>query len=231
MSLIERLTALFAPDDCLGCRREDSLLCQACRQLLPGLPGYCFACHEPIQRGVICDPCLAVFPCGSLNAVAGYEGLSKQVVASLKFYGRQSAAAVIAQCMAERQTIPQSAILTHMPATTGHIRQRGYDQAELVAKQLGRLTGCRRITLLARSGQKHQLGSSREQRLQQLTQTLRVKRPSRLVGEHIILIDDVLTTGSSVRAAATILLSAGADRVDALTFAQSYKGGFAKYQN
>ena len=161
-------------------------------------------------------------PCTTITASTGYHGLAKQLVTSLKFLGKQSAARIMAEHMATRLLPAPTVILTHMPATTSHIRQRGYDQAELITYHLARLTGCRRLTLLARSGQQHQLGSKREQRLSQLTRALRVKHASRISGKHIIVIDDVLTTGSSVRAAATVLVAAGAARVDVLTFAQAY---------
>lgn len=152
---------------------------------------------------------------------ADYQGLAKQLVASLKFAGNQAAARVMARSMVEAFAPPTDCLITHMPATTPHIRARGYDQAALLARHVARISGRERDTLLARLGSDHQLGANREQRLKQLTNALRVRRPDKLVGRHILLVDDVLTTGASVRAATAALLEAGAVSVSVLVFAQA----------
>lgn len=220
MSFIERLTSLFAPDECLSCRREGSLLCSQCSSSLAPLANSCFSCFNQ-AAGIVCDDCLPQTGCTAMAAVTSYIGIGKQLVASLKFVGNQSAARVMAECMRELYLLPEKTIITHMPATTAHIRERGYDQAAMLAKNLARLTGKRHATLLARSGKKHQLGADRHQRLAQLRNALRVRQPALVQNRHILLIDDVLTTGASIRAATTVLLDAGAAQVDALVFAQA----------
>ncbi len=221
MSLLESLTNLFAPDDCLSCGREGSLLCNGCETNLPALIGRCYGCKRPIQ-GVACTTCLQSSHLDSLRAVTSYRGIAKLLVACLKFRGNQSAARVMAAQMIAIYRLPRAdAVLVHMPATTAHVRERGYDQAQLLTRHLARSSGLARYDALRRIGNHHQLGASRAQRLQQLSLALSVAHPSRVAGKQVILIDDVLTTGSSLTAAARVLRQAGATRIDGLVFAQA----------
>lgn len=220
MNFLERLTSLFAPDICLLCRREGTLLCNACVSSVAPLAGICFGCHADTP-GMACEDCLRKSGCDSIQAVGSYRGLARQLVASLKFMGNQSAARVMAELMYATYAPTAKMLITHVPATAAHIRERGYDQAALLGKHLARLTGTHHATLLARSGKKHQLGADRHERLLQIQHALRVRRPELIRGQHVLLVDDVLTTGASVRAAAAVLLAAGAAGVDVMVFAQT----------
>lgn len=220
MSLLERLTSLFAPDECLSCRREGSLLCADCSSSLAAPTGICFNCYAAVH-GVVCPSCLQESGCHAIDAATDYQGVAKQLIASLKFVGNQSAARVMAERMHACRSLLPGTVITHMPATAAHIRQRGYDQAALLAKHLSRLGGARQATLLARAGKQHQLGASRQARLAQLNRALRIRRPDIIQGRSILLVDDVLTTGASIGAATAALLRAGAKEVSVLVFAQA----------
>jgi predicted amidophosphoribosyltransferase len=73
---------------------------------------------------------------------------------------------------------------------------------------------------LARQGQAHQVGASREQRKQQLATAFRVTKPQHVAGARLLLIDDVVTTGATLEAAAAALRAVGARHIEALVFAQ-----------
>lgn len=78
----------------------------------------------------------------------------------------------------------------------------------------------RHFTLLSRLGQTRQVGSKREQRLTQLSDAFRALRPDVIRNAQILLVDDVVTTGGTLEAAANVLRQAGASRIDAVVFAQ-----------
>ena len=107
-----------------------------------------------------------------------------------------------------------------VPTATGRARQRGYDQAKLLAHELSGQIRLPYLDCLVRSGQTHQHGLSRHDSLTQLKSAYRVKRSNRVTGAHIILVDDVVTTGATLEAAAAVLQATGASRVDAVVFAQ-----------
>jgi len=115
--------------------------------------------------------------------------------------------------------LPENSSLVHIPTATRRVRQRGHDHALLLAHHLSRLAGIESVTHLARTGQAHQVGSSRAERLRQLQNAFRPAGP--LKGKNIILVDDVLTTGATLEAAARELKRAGARTVSALVFAQA----------
>jgi predicted amidophosphoribosyltransferase len=75
--------------------------------------------------------------------------------------------------------------------------------------------------LLTRLGQKQQRGMSRRDRLKQLESAFAPASQGKIRGAHLVLVDDVITTGATLEAAARILKAAGAKRVSAVVFAQA----------
>ena len=112
-------------------------------------------------------------------------------------------------------------LVVPIPTATTRVRQRGYDQAKLLARAIARQTGLRYTNCLVRQGQAHQVGASRQARHNQLEGALRVKKT--VQGVCIILVDDVTTTGATLEAAASVLRQAGAQQIEALTFAYKPK--------
>jgi len=148
-----------------------------------------------------------------------YRGVAKQLIWKLKSAGAQAAAEVMAAGMVALLPAGERPVIVSVPTATGRVRQRGYDQAQLLGRQLARQARLPWLACLARSGQLHQVGANRQQRRWQLHDSLRVTQRRFVRGAHIVLIDDVYTTGATLEAAAEVLIKAGAARVDGLTFA------------
>jgi ComF family protein len=204
VSFIDRILAILAPNDCLSCGIEGNLLCKGCVTALPAV--------APKQ---LAGPDLEL-----VRSATTYEGSAKNLIWQLKSSGAQEAARLMAKRMATLIPMHGKYLIVPVPTATSRIRQRGYDQALLLAKEISRQSRLPWSKVLVRHGQAHQVGADREQRIYQLTTAFRVKKPRMVNGAHIILIDDVVTTGATLETAAKILKQAGARHVDAITFAQ-----------
>jgi ComF family protein len=147
-----------------------------------------------------------------------YEGLAKDLIWQLKFQGARAAARQMA-CHMPSPHEPVDYIVP-VPTATSRVRRRGYDQAKLLARELAKRDQLVLLDCLSRSGQAHQVGASRRERLRQLQAAFRVRSAPLIKGRRIMLVDDVVTTGATLEAAATVLRAAGAKSVDAMVFAQ-----------
>lgn len=219
--LLDTLLAQIAPHECLGCSTEGSLLCADCCRGLTPVVSACYSCRKLSDTAQTCTRCRAHSDLFAVKSAAVYEGLAKDLVWQLKFKGSQAAATDMVRLMAPLVPRLPGFVLVPVPTATSRIRRRGYDQATLIAKALARQTGVAYSPMLRRSGQHHQLGSSRAQRLRQLQEAYRVTTASDVTGRHVILIDDVLTTGATLEAAARAIKTAGAQHVSGLVFARA----------
>ena len=221
MSIMDSIIGLVAPHNCLGCGTEGRLLCSKCRLYLKPLHPACFRCSAPTMNYQTCPTCFEATGLQSAYRAALYNGPAKQLIWHLKFNGSQAAAREIAQQLTELYEATKDISIVPLPTATSRVRQRGYDQAVLLAKAYAKTTGAAYLPCLARTGQQHQRGASRQQRLRQLQKAYRLKYGYSVAGNRVILVDDVITTGASLQAAAQTLLAAGATQVDAIVFAQA----------
>ena len=222
ISVFEHIIACIAPHVCLCCGLEGTLLCKTCIHRLPAAEA---AARRNALRRV---QALMERPVGGVGIIAAarYEGLAKELVGCLKFGRARSAAAVIGDVLdeaaepnADFSGTETAAVVTFVPTTGRRMRVRGYDQAEQIAKSFAaaiRLP-CRRH--LRRVTSYRQVGSGRAARLHQTRGSVQAAAVGSLCGKHVYLIDDVITTGASMAAAADALLAAGAYRVTIVAFA------------
>ncbi len=223
MSIIDKFLGIMAPHDCLACGAEGDLLCPTCLQLFPDIPGRCYRCRKIAANYRTCSTCRRTSRLFAVRAATDYESIAQNLVWKLKFAGAQAATRQMTHCMlplVAAMARPDT-LLVPVPTATSRVRQRGYDQAKLLARELSRYASLPHGNCLARLGQSHQVGASRQQRLQQLTGAFHVAKPHLIYDAHVILIDDVLTTGATLEAAAQVLKQAGARRIDAAVFAQA----------
>ena len=204
VSLIDIIISKIAPHDCLGCHAEGKLLCNICLKQLPSI--------EPKR--------LESTYISLVKSLTSYEGVAKALIWKLKSSGAQEAARIMAKSMVELLPKNKNFIITPIPTASTRVRQRGYDHARLLAREISRQSRLPYSNCLLRQGQAHQVGAAREQRLLQLSTAFRLKRPSSIHNKHILLVDDVVTTGATLETAAKILIQAGAKHVSAITFAQ-----------
>ncbi len=220
MSLIDQLIGFFAPHDCVGCGAEGSLMCGDCLDALDSIPDRCYRCRRLSTGAITCSGCRKTSRLRVVRSATIYKDEAKELVWRLKFSGAQAAVRPMARHMLHLMPVNKKLIIVPVPTSTKRVRRRGYDQASLLAKELAKLSGESYLPCLRRKNQTHQVGARRSQRVAQMRDAFRVTKIDIVKGAYIVLIDDVLTTGSTLESAAMVLKRAGAKQVDALVFAQ-----------
>ena len=220
MNPIERVLNLLAPDDCVGCQTEGRIICQECIDQIDRLPAICYGCGKISRNFKPCPKCINRWRPQHVWIYTAYDGLAAELVKSLKFEQKRSAAKDIAQMINE--ALPYFAdepLLTYVPTAPSRRRERGFDQAQLIAKELAKLRGWHLVTLLKRQAKVRQLGSKRNVRRVQLKNAFMPINKKLIKTKHVLLIDDVVTTGATIETCAKILLKAGAFEVNCAVFA------------
>lgn len=232
-----RLVHLFLPPACHGCGdplpRDGSRLCPRCRTRLrePAHPR-CARCGAPrgtgrsASRG--CPEC-EDWPDALVRArcAALFAPPADALVHGLKFGGWRELAPVMAERMARvlpRSALPPGAPVVPVPTTPARKRERGYNQAELLARELAARIGRPFLPALARrEGRATQISLHRAERLANVRDAFHghPEHKPRLRGRSVLLVDDVLTTGATACAAAEALTAMGAAEVSVVAFARA----------
>lgn len=220
MSVIEDLFNIIAPHQCLICGSEGDLLCEGCALLLTFLPERCYLCGRWSEGYRTCARCRARSPLYSVYTAVQYKGAAKDLLHALKFSRAKAGAHTVARILSSVcPTSSSDLLVTYAPTAPSRVRERGYDQAALIARELSRRLGVPCCALLARRGGQRQVGQTRQIRKQQMADAFRPLNTIDLRSKHILVVDDVLTTGATCEAAARTLRKAGAKQVSAATFA------------
>jgi len=216
--VLQRLLDIVLPPACLVCRAPGGALCRGCRSGLPWLPAErCGRCGLPSPCGARCPARAAAFE--SAWAPVAYDGTARALVHALKLRGLTAAADVMAAQIAAGApaSLLAAGTLVPVPGNPRRRRARGFDPAERIAGALARRTGLpTSAALRAAGGGGPQAGAGREQRLRRAAIEARGEPP-----EHVILVDDVHTTGATLDACARALRAAGATSVAAVIYART----------
>jgi len=195
MKIFKNILAVLFPQKCLGCKKENEILCPDCL-LKINRP------DTPYLNGV--------------HIAANYQDLVlKKALWMLKYQSVKQLARPLAELIKERiwkKLETENWLVVPVPLSKNKLRHRGYNQAELIAKELS--GDVRADILFKKFHTKSQVEvKDKEERLANIIGSFEVRNPETIRGKKIILIDDVLTTGATMREAKKVLKSAGAKKV------------------
>jgi len=221
------------PPHCLTC---DTLVdspgqfCPACfRETQFITAPHCLTCGAPFphaQQGVmVCAACAAdPPPWGEARAALAYDAQSRRLVLAFKHADRTELATALARMMARAGAalLSRADLLVPVPLHRTRLFARRYNQSALLASALSRLSGVRHMPdALRRIRATHPLGElSAQARARMLEGAIAARRPAAVEGRHVLLVDDVLTSGATARNCTHALLDAGAAGVDVLVAAR-----------
>ncbi len=225
------LKELVFPNICGVCLKNKPIhigICKECRSNMPTIPQpACVGCGGTLDSIIdLCQECLHnPRPWGKAYAVYAFSGFPRQIILRLKYGGDIACAKILAQVIFTQW--PSSTFSHHydlivpVPLHWFKKMQRGFNQSELIASEMSELYHIKYMNLLSRiKWTRSQTSLSRRKRRQNLKRAFLVKQTINLAGKSVLLIDDVLTTGSTLTACAQKLIAAGCGRVDVLTIAR-----------
>lgn len=181
----------------------------------------CGVCGR-LSATALCESCQPISsPLVQLISVAAFDGPARDAIHAFKFHGLHAMSAVMGRLMASCTQTHQIDVVIHVPLHTSRRRERGYDQSSLLARSAARQLHIpwksKALTRTRRTAQQARL--SADKRAANVAGAFRAT--SAWHGEHVLLIDDVSTTGATLRAAAVALQSAGAGEITGLVFAKA----------
>ncbi|HSW74863.1 MAG TPA: phosphoribosyltransferase family protein [Candidatus Saccharimonadales bacterium] len=146
-----------------------------------------------------------------------YEGLAQKLLHASKFERASAGLTQIAEMVA---TLPvPEGVITYLPTANQRVRQRGHDHARRIARDVSRLKRQPFLSLILRINNERQAGASALARTTHMQAAFRITEAKNLNDQRAIVIDDVITTGASMAAAAKLLKQAGAAKVYGVAFA------------
>ncbi len=215
-------------------------LCRACSDSFsPVRPPVCLKCgimfHSRAGEDHVCQECL-LFPMeyGIARASGVYDGIFRDLVHKFKYKGKTGLAKPLGLLLLktfltywEKQEID---LIVPVPLHIKRFRKRGFNQAFLLIRDWGALSNVMNVEIpcmeidtqiLKRSKKTApQIGLGRGARQKNLKDAFSIDEPGKIAGKRILLVDDVLTTGTTANECSKVLLRKGALRVDVLTLAR-----------
>lgn len=225
---------MLLPFRCISCGREGALLCGTCEKHLGIVSPSCVVCKKmssPAKKqpilGRTCIGCtkqtaIRVFfsPCRYADTVP------QRLVHAFKFKGVRHVKTILAQIIIRsfsyyRVLFPANAVCIPIPLTNARKRERGFNQAELLAKDLAQMLhlSCNTALLIRKGDHAPQTSMNANERRENIKGVFAVTPNNIHSRQTYILIDDVKTTGATLTEAALCLKNAGAKRIWAITFA------------
>lgn len=228
---LKRLLDSIYPRACAHCdvplsdERSDLPYCSGCWGTIRPLTGpHCPVCATPFSSPSAlshspehhCAECREDLPAFSLAFTPyAYEGILADAIQRFKYQRQTSLAAPLAGLIMERLTIVQFDRVTAIPLHPTRLRMREFNQSLLLAQRIARLI---QVPLLIDALNRSrdtlpQVGLSRKERERNVRRAFHLSDPTPIKGRRILLIDDVYTTGATLREGAEILLKGGAKEV------------------
>lgn len=215
---------MLFPKKCVHCGAWEDYICSVCeKQIVFKLAQECPKCNRINIKGAYCKRCRRDKALSGVLALSYYKDpLIKELISEFKYNGVWDVAALFAEWASAKIKKEKVLfdIIAFVPLSKKRLAKRGYNQSELLAEVLGQklkkpvIKGLKRIRET-----KTQVGLTKKERLSNLSQAFAFEG-GEVMGKKILLVDDVLTTGSTLNECAGALKRVGAKQVWGLVIAK-----------
>ncbi|MFC1962076.1 ComF family protein [Chloroflexota bacterium] len=217
---------LLFPRWCVGCGEEGNFICVSCRRgLLPIKPPICPRCGHPQADEALCSSCASgQTAIDDIRSPFIFSGVMRQAIHQFKYRNLKALATTLAELLLtylEANPLPAE-VLVPVPLHQTRLRERGYNQSELLAKELGKMTELpvlNECLIRERYSLPQARTATAAERKKNVENAFSCPGTS-LESKRLLLIDDVTTSGATLNAAATVLKEAGAISVWGLVVAR-----------
>jgi len=210
-------------------------LCSACEAELPWLGAHCLICALPLSvHGLVCGACLQRPPTfNRVEAAWRYTFPLDALITRFKHQAQWPLGRLLGELLSHHlqhafsEGLAKPDVLLAVPLSSRRLRQRGFNQAQMLARWLGhslQLPVTEHLLQRTQDTPAQQKLSAAE-RKRNLRQAFQLSNPQAVAGRHVALVDDVLTTGATAEAIARVLKKAGAARVDVYCLARTPRPG------
>ena len=218
---------LLFPRFCVGCGKEGNFLCVSCENSLSRIEApICLKCGRPqTNSGILCSSCANwQADIDGIRSPFQFEGVIRKAVHEFKYNNLHAITGRLARLLSDylNANLLNYDVVAPVPLHSRRLKERGYNQSALLAKELGRLTGKtvnERSLIRTHYNLPQAKTSNVEQRRQNVVGVFACQNDE-LRHKHVLLIDDVSTSGATLNACASVLKAAGAKSVWGLTLAR-----------
>jgi ComF family protein len=221
------LVNFIFPKECYLCGKPGKYICTKCikNKLTINWEQKCHVCNKPCRMGFVHKDCSETTYLDGLIYITLYDDEVSKVIHDVKYNFNFDVLNEIAVIMAnylKRYKFANDIVLTSVPLHKSKERFRGFNQADLLGKKVGRKAVLQYNELLKRNRKTHtQVMLSKEERSVNLKNVFMLKNKGLKLPKEVIIVDDVYTTGSTLSECTKVLKANGVERVYGLVFARA----------
>lgn len=229
--MINKVLDLVFPKRCVQCKKEGSYICENCFAFLSfDTKSICLVCQRPVPDNLTHKLCLGKYTIDGCFSAIPYNKTAKKLLYSFKYKPyvtdlRKISSNLLYEFLIQNENFnkvlrsSKNWIFVPIPLFPTKLRSRGYNQSEILTNELGKKLDIKTLNILKRVKKtKTQVGLKLEERKKNIKGAFALSFP--LKNQQIFLVDDVVTTGSTLLEATNILKRGGASRVYAVTLAR-----------
>ena len=212
-TMIEALLQNIAPHPCFGCGKIGTTLCHNCKYNITSEPFVgCILCQKVNADGICVEHDV---PICKAWVVSERVAVLKRIIDAYKFENVKRAAHTLVDLLdTSLPLFPSNTMIVPIPTASSHVRQRGYDHAHLLSLLFAQRRGLSVAHLLQRSSSKTQHRLNKTERQQEAKSAFHVISKADIPkNTPVVLLDDIITTGSTLTSASIALREAGATNI------------------